>query len=134
MIVSQTAMDLIVDVVKMMEIIRRLTAWVPCHRRSDRCVSIGGEPFPICARCMSILLGFFAIPIFLFLPFTIPVWVGILLQIPMMIDGVTQAFHWRESNQFLRIITGSMSGIGLSILTIWGSHFWVQMMVQFLSI
>lgn len=115
-----------VNAVIKMEIIRRLTAFVPCHRRPDRSIHFRGQPFPLCARCMSILLGFLLIPILFFLPVTIPIWIGILLQLPMVVDGVTQKYKFRESNNFLRVITGGMSGIGLSIMTIWGSRFLVE--------
>jgi uncharacterized membrane protein len=75
---------------------------------------------------MSILLGFLSVPILFFLPVTIPVWIGIIVQIPMVVDGVTQKLGWRESNNFLRIITGSLSGLGLSIGTVWGSRWIVE--------
>jgi len=109
-----------------MELIRKLTAFVPCHRRPDRSIHFRGKPFPLCARCMSILLGFLAVPILFFLPKTIPLWMGMVLQIPMVIDGVTQKLKWRESTNFLRVVTGGMSGIGLSICTIWGSRLLVE--------
>ena len=68
---------------------------------------------PICARCLAMLTGFFAIPLFLFYP--LPLWLGILLQFPMLIDGTTQLKGWRTSNNTLRTVTGLLSGIGLSI-------------------
>lgn len=112
-----------------MEVIRRLVSFVPCHRRPDRSIHINGKPFPLCARCMSILLGYLFIPILFFLPFTIPWWIGGLCQIPMLVDGFTQYFQWRESTNFLRILTGGLSGFGLSIIVIWMSQWFVQIIM-----
>ncbi|MNU00078.1 hypothetical protein D3C72_2431140 [compost metagenome] len=33
----------------------------------------------------------------------------------MLIDGYTQKWGWRKSNNFIRIVTGLLSGIGVSI-------------------
>jgi uncharacterized membrane protein len=114
-----------------MELIYKLAAFVPCHRRPDRSIHINGKPFPLCARCMSILLGYLFIPLLFFLPFSIAWWVGVLCQLPMLLDGGTQYFHWRESNNTLRMITGILSGFGLSVLVIWlARHMtqWVTML------
>ena len=75
---------------------------------------------------MSILLGYLAVPILFFLPVPIPLWLGVILQFPMVIDGVTQKLEWRESNNVLRVLTGGISGIGLSMMTIWGSRLLVE--------
>ena len=40
---------------------------------------------------------------------------GIVLQVPMLIDGITQAKKMRNSNNVLRTITGLTSGIGLAL-------------------
>lgn len=41
---------------------------------------------------------------------------AILLLLPSFIDGLTQLFELRESNNALRFITGLMGGIGLGII------------------
>jgi uncharacterized membrane protein len=92
--------------------------FVPCHRLPERSIHIKGKPFPICARCMAILLGYgFIIPLF-FLPFRWPLYVGVLLNIPMVVDGYTQRKGWRKSNNALRISTGLLSGFGMSMLVV----------------
>lgn len=94
---------------------------VPCHRKPDRCLTIRGKPMPICARCFSILMGYLFIPILFSIP-TIPIWYSIILQIPMLIDGITQYLKWRNSNNYLRVTTGLMSGLGLSIFVVSGTR------------
>jgi uncharacterized membrane protein len=76
---------------------------------------------------MSILLGYLWIPILFLLPFQVPGWVGIPLQLPMLLDGGTQALGWRTSNNFLRVLTGFLSGFGLSILAVWGARWLAEM-------
>jgi uncharacterized membrane protein len=36
----------------------------------------------------------------------------LLAMIPMALDGGTQLFGWRESNVFLRLLTGTIFGLG----------------------
>jgi uncharacterized membrane protein len=36
----------------------------------------------------------------------------LLAMVPMALDGGTQLFGWRESNLFLRLVTGAIFGIG----------------------
>ncbi len=41
---------------------------------------------------------------------------GLLLSIPAVIDGGTQFFRWRSSNNRLRLITGTLLGVSEVIL------------------
>lgn len=91
----------------------RACMFVPCHRKSERCFHIKGQPMPICSRCLSILIGSISLPFFFFYP--MPLWIGLLLQIPMIIDGITQAKGMRMSTNRLRTLTGLGSGVGLAI-------------------
>ncbi len=94
---------------------------VPCHRIPERCLHIKGKPMPICARCFAILLGYLFVPIAMVFT-SIPLWLPILLSIPMLVDGFTQKWHWRRSNNFLRFTTGLIFGIGQSMfisIVIW---------------
>jgi len=90
-----------------------------CHRRPERSFSYKGYYFPVCARCTGIYLSMMV--------FFILVWnisfnsmlsaiMGIILLIPMGIDGTTQFLNLRTSNNKLRLITGLIGGIGLIIL------------------
>jgi len=42
----------------------------------------------------------------------IPWWLWLLLVLPMAWDGTTQLFGWRESTWSLRVITGTLFGVG----------------------
>ncbi|WP_409300038.1 DUF2085 domain-containing protein [Peribacillus sp. SCS-155] len=96
-----------------LQFLNKLFLIVPCHRRPERCFHIKGKPMPICSRCLCILAGYMMIP-FLFL-FKVGIIWGLLCQIPMLIDGLTQLKGWRQSNNLLRAATGLISGSGLSI-------------------
>lgn len=96
-------------------------SFFPCHRMKERSFTFSGKQFPVCARCTGILLGFFLIPALLLIPLGVPFWLGILLNIPMFIDGYTQLKKWRQSNNALRFITGVAAGFGLSVFVVSGS-------------
>ena len=91
-----------------------------CHRRPERSFFYKGRQFPVCARCTGfyisgiasiILIKFFPVPYSLTTLF-----LGILLLIPCAIDGFTQLFEMRESNNTLRFITGMLGGRGLILV------------------
>ena len=42
----------------------------------------------------------------------IPWWVWILMMLPIAWDSITQMFGWRESTWILRVITGTLFGVG----------------------
>lgn len=82
-----------------------------CHQKPERSFFYKGNQFPVCARCTGIYAGYIFIPIFLFFP--INLLTSIVLLIPAILDGTTQAYCNRESNNILRVITGFMFGAGL---------------------
>ena len=91
-----------------------------CHRKPERSFFIKGHQFPVCARCT----GFY-IALFIYFTYTYYNYVeytpfklvtAILLLLPAGIDGLTQFFEYRESNNTLRLITGLLGGLGLGIL------------------
>ena len=90
--------------------------FVFCHRMPERSFFWNGKQFPLCARCTGIHLGYITFPFFLFDYWTLNLTITILLIIPTYIDGLTQAFFRRESNNPLRFITGLSSGIGMMSL------------------
>ena len=92
-----------------------------CHRKPERSFKCNGKYFPLCARCTGFYLGILvSLPIiFVFLKYLseIDLFVlGIILLISMFIDGTTQFFKIRESNNILRFITGLVGGFGVTIL------------------
>ena len=97
-----------------------------CHRKPERSFFWKNKQFPVCARCTGIHIGYISFPIFLLQIFTLNIWWTLALIIPTFIDGYTQAFFNRESNNWLRFITGFFAGIGMMSL--------VALIGQFLGI
>ena len=81
-----------------------------CHQMPERSFFIGNYQMPLCARCTGIFVG----QVVLLLAYS---WMEIsyaylLLVLPMVLDGGTQFFGWRMSNQPLRLTTGLLAGFG----------------------
>ncbi|KZX10161.1 DUF2085 domain-containing protein [Methanobrevibacter curvatus] len=94
-----------------------------CHRRKDRTFKYKNHYFPVCARCTGFYLGIISLFFLLVLFFKSSnlenlVLFGIILLIPMILDGFSQLFHLRESNNILRFITGLIGGFGIVLLLI----------------
>ena len=91
-----------------------------CHRRPERSFFIHGHQFPVCSRCTGFYITIIAYTIYAYytpIVYT-PQYVllGVILLLPAVVDGVTQAFNLRESNNTLRFVTGFIGGIGLMII------------------
>lgn len=88
-----------------------------CHRLPERSFFIKGHQFPVCARCTGFYISIAILVIYdHFRPivFTFEEFIlGIILCIPFLIDGWSQYFKLRESNNPLRLITGLLGGVGL---------------------
>ena len=82
-----------------------------CHRIKERSIPFFGLEKYLCARCMGVLFGSFLGLLLKLLGFQIPFIFGIFLMTPLILDGLTQAFHLRTSNNFIRMITGLLFGI-----------------------
>ncbi|MGL4849048.1 MAG: DUF2085 domain-containing protein [Clostridium sp.] len=95
--------------------------WLPrifgCHCRDDRSFIFKNRKFPICARCTGELIGIIISCIF-YKVFKLNIIIDIIIMIPMIIDGIIQLKTKYESNNFKRVITGILFGIGLSNLFI----------------
>lgn len=92
-----------------------LYKWLPivfgCHCRPDRSFFFRGKQFPVCARCTGLGIGFlFSLSLFLWRP---PLFVAVLLTIPLIADGVLQLKTTYESRNFRRFITGLLFAYGL---------------------
>lgn len=91
-----------------------------CHRMPERSFFVKGYQLPVCARCTGFyisLILYFIYTFYFYVDYNIILLIfAILLLIPTAIDGLTQLFEYRESNNVLRLITGLMGGIGLSII------------------
>jgi len=84
-----------------------LHKFVSCHRLSHRSFFIHNRQFHICARCTGLVVGMvisaplLLLPIRNFIGYLFPVFLTILV-----VDGFTQKFKWRESNNLLRFFSG----------------------------
>lgn len=110
--------DLIVIVGQIVINLKRLIDIVPCHRMKSRSLTIKGYTLPICARCTGILLGYLFFPFLFVYDLDLPLWLGIVLNFPMVLDGWTQKRKYRMSNNTLRVSTGIVSGLGQSIIIV----------------
>ena len=88
-----------------------LCAQIPSHS-----FYIFGHQLGMCARNFSIYSAMFAGSLIFVLSKKrlpgIPWWFWVLMILPMAIDGTTQMFGWRESTWELRVITGTLFGLG----------------------
>ncbi|WP_419095385.1 DUF2085 domain-containing protein [Aeribacillus kexueae] len=70
--------------------------YFPCHRRRERSLVINGNQFPVCYRCMFMLIGLTFVLPFAMLQFFPPWWQGVIiclgLNLPLVLDGGSQAF------------------------------------------
>lgn len=89
-----------------------------CHSRPDRSFCYRGRYFGLCARCTAMYIGGFIATL------CVPLWgeylspfytlvLGSMLLVPGGIDGTTQMFQERESNNGLRVGTGFLLGCGV---------------------
>lgn len=93
-----------------------------CHSFPERSFSYQGRYFGLCARCTTMYLG--GVITLLTFPFWVnslspfsAFWGGCTLLIPGGIDGVTQMFGERESNNEIRAVTGFLLGIGIVLVS-----------------
>ncbi len=84
-----------------------------CHRKKDRSIWFFGLEHFFCSRCMGILIGGSIGLVFVIFQYRIDLIWSVLLMLPLILDGFLQAFHYRESNNIIRLITGFMFGVGL---------------------
>jgi uncharacterized membrane protein len=84
-----------------------------CHRKKDRAIIFLGLENYLCSRCLGLLFGGILGILLLGIRVEISLVFVILLMIPMLLDGFLQLFYLRESNNFIRLITGF--GFGLSL-------------------
>lgn len=103
-----------------------------CHRKPERSFFWKAKQFPVCARCTGIHIGYIAFPFFMFNVFVLNIYWTLALMLPTYIDGFTQAFCKRESNNILRVTTGLMAGIGgTSLVAIIGKYIGDQILLIF---
>lgn len=85
-----------------------------CHQNQERTVKFFGIERFLCSRCLGILLGGLAGAFLHFLGYHISLGISILLAFPLLLDGFSQYFELRQSNNLMRIITGLLLGISFN--------------------
>lgn len=87
-----------------------------CAQIPSHSFYIFGHQLGLCARNLSIyasmFLGSFVFVLSKKRLLGIPWWLWLLMILPMALDGTTQLFGWRESTWELRLITGTLFGLG----------------------
>lgn len=87
-----------------------------CHRRKDRSIWFFGLEKIFCARCLGIFLGGLIAVVIYKNSIILPSSYAIVCIIPLVVDGLIQGFFQRESNNYLRLLTGGLFGIGFLML------------------
>jgi len=96
-----------------------------CNLNPESTFTVFGFTFFLCYRCLFIIVGLLATSILYpksnkwMLSKRIQPIVGILLILPTAIDGILQYGFLVPSNNFLRISTGTLAGIGFGLLVEW---------------
>ena len=92
------------------------TLHLVCAQIPSHSFYILGHQVGLCARNFSIYTAMFLGSLIFLLSKKrvpgIPWWIWILMLLPIAADGLTQLVGWRESTWELRIITGSLFGLG----------------------
>lgn len=82
---------------------------IGCHQIRERSFVFRGRQVPLCSRCCGIFVGF---------AFSLVLRVGLVacfvIMLPLLLDGITQAVHMRQSRNWLRVCSGILFGIGFS--------------------
>ena len=92
-----------------------------CHQYPSRCFYLFGSNMGFCARCFSVystIFIFSIISVFVDIRSSLESKsiIALSLCIPLLLDGITQYYGLRESNNFLRLFTGFSAGMGISII------------------
>src|SRR5215472_5827163 len=87
-----------------------------CAQIPSHSFYIFGHQLGLCARNFSIYTSMFFTSLVFALSKKrmpgIPWWIWVLMMLPMAWDGITQMFGLRESDWILRMITGTLFGVG----------------------
>ena len=97
----------------------RFGAAMGCHQMPERSFFYKGYQFPLCARCAGLLIGYL-VGIIVWFIYPFPLAICAVLCVPMAVDGSTKYLKLRVSTQYLRLLTGILGGIGITMIEIKG--------------
>lgn len=90
---------------------------VECHQIASRSFFLNGNEMPFCSRDLGLFIGLAAgFGLAAFYRYKLNPFLALAGLVPMGIDGGLQLVTSYESNNALRIITGIIAGVSLSIL------------------
>jgi len=88
-----------------------------CHRLPSRSLDLPWGVSGLCARCTSFWFAMAAGSVLLLRPgLRPPFWSGLLLIMPLILDGLLQKYTAYESITLLRVLTGLFAGLGIPVL------------------
>lgn len=96
--------------VKSMEIARKYWG---CHQIPERSIFVCGYQFPVCSRCMGIMIGGILSIILAVSGVLLSLWISCIIIFPMIIDGGIQYKFNVMSTNLRRILTGILFGVGI---------------------
>lgn len=92
-------------------VLYRIAFLLGCHQIGSRSFFVRGRQLPLCARCLGIVVGFLLLPFFE--PFLVVQWeLPVALVAIFFLDACTQYAGFRQSRNWLRLITGVGFSIG----------------------
>ncbi|MCU0851790.1 MAG: DUF2085 domain-containing protein [Thermoplasmata archaeon] len=88
-----------------------------CHQLANRSFFLNGNQMPFCARDVGIFVGVaVGFGVASFIRYKIHPLIALAGLVPIAIDGGLQAVTSYESNNILRVVTGLIAGLALSLL------------------
>ena len=106
-----------------------------CHMKESRSFLLNSNQMPYCARCFGIFLGFaIGAGIITFVIIDLKWWLLVVGLLPIGLDGGLQFITDYESNNILRLFTGSLAGIvtliAVGLITVELSNLFKQQMIN----
>ena len=87
-----------------------------CHQRENRCFKYKNYTFPICSRCVGLIIGFIFTLLHIINDIYLNLSIAIIFISIMFFDWIIQFVNIKESTNIRRLITGLIGGTGLTYL------------------
>lgn len=104
----------------------KIGQWLGCHQMACRSFSFRGYQFPLCARCTGVLLGEIAGIVGIIIGIRMR-WYNIIAFILIMgLDWFIQYIKLLYSNNWRRVITGTLCGLGATYAYFYAIQFLLE--------
>ncbi len=88
-----------------------------CHQRASRSYFVNGNEMPYCARDFGLFVGMvIGLAIITAKDIKVSFWFMIASIVPLGLDGTVQMFTIYESTNLIRLITGTIAGVGMGAM------------------